>query len=1221
MSTTELLHSLVNYSLSAHLQENSIFFAERLFYESPSPEHLNLLAQCYFRMGKHKQTYLILQDAGGGLSEVNKYLLSLTCVTLDKLEEAEEVLRPRSVSSAGITVDALLDVPGRAAGVYLLGKICRKQQRRDMAIDYYKICLQMDPYMWCAITDLSEMGVQLNFDTLFGGALASGTTDFASLFPDMSEQHHKMAAQNRSNKLYNMSLAESIITSKGPTIANGRGSMHQAFGSSGGSCKGKNGEVETDGVIDDNGSFSAGGAASQRVSLALGLSSLSLQVPFPSPLGGMPLAAFGSVHSAASVRNSNSSSVHSSIHGPTGMLDLGGMHDSSLDHSGSISGTTAHDHDHHQRNGVAAYATAAKASNGEPIGRGLFPPTTSGKAGSSTESKNKYRDSHDNHPVDDEDEYRDWFGDGARGGLESGVGAQRAGSLSSTGGGVHSTGGKHIAASLFGGATPSSPPPLPIATGSGSLSTGITPLVRSMGLESEQKKAMAAVASVDAALSSHFAALQQQHSHAVALGAARRVSFGPNATAELPPDTGTPQQQQQQLDPCIPHRPPTSAGAITPSNAPPSTGSNASSVQTEESPPTDGEHPHKIQRTADETDDHSTPPGNKSTDNDNGSTGMGTGGLLLGGTEKKLPIMPGAPVRSTVKKSARRTGGEKSGGGGGSSSSSGAGGVNVMGDAMYDGGGYEYSISSQYAGGRSVSDVSDGFDRGITGGLNDDSEDDDDDDDDGRGSYMVSSMALFASGDGIDVSDTLSAGKNMTGDSILSPPFTLPKSAAGAGGLPAGRMSMSSAPPSAIVHSNSKFDPSFGSADYTRDDDDDERGGINLFHTGGNSVRSDLNSAGVTATLHRGPSTSGGATRGLATTGSSSAAGVKTRLFRQSLSPFPIGSSPILHGAATVDQEKEDIIQAREEALYNQKKYEQQDKYHSQQQQQQLQLGQQAPFAGQTRRRASRSGSLSSNNSDSGVIGGATASSVAATVAHQAEAAQYIVDLLLVFAKAHQLLASYRCRDSIDMLHTLPTTHFKSGLVNQMLGRAYYEMNEYKSSVLAYREMLRLEPFRLKGLEILSTALWHLKSEKDLCALAQQVVEVDKFAPETWCVVGNCFSLQREPDVAIKFFQRALQIEPTFAYAHTLCGHELVNNEDLEKAATSFRQAILFNERHYNAWYGLASLYYRQERYELSEYHFRRALSINSASSVLHCYLGKHVVLHMNHYFKNYHQK
>ena len=55
-----------------------------------------------------------------------------------------------------------------------------------------------------------------------------------------------------------------------------------------------------------------------------------------------------------------------------------------------------------------------------------------------------------------------------------------------------------------------------------------------------------------------------------------------------------------------------------------------------------------------------------------------------------------------------------------------------------------------------------------------------------------------------------------------------------------------------------------------------------------------------------------------------------------------------------------------------------------------------------------------------------------------------------------------------------------------------------------------------------------------------KVSEIDKFCPETWCVVGNCFSLQKEPDTAIRFFQRALQIDPTYTYANTLCGHEQV---------------------------------------------------------------------------------
>ena len=82
------------------------------------------------------------------------------------------------------------------------------------------------------------------------------------------------------------------------------------------------------------------------------------------------------------------------------------------------------------------------------------------------------------------------------------------------------------------------------------------------------------------------------------------------------------------------------------------------------------------------------------------------------------------------------------------------------------------------------------------------------------------------------------------------------------------------------------------------------------------------------------------------------------------------------------------------------------------------------------------------------------------------------------------------------------------------------------------------------------------------------MVELDRRSPQCWCVVGNCFSLQKEHETALKFFQRALQLDPRFTYAYTLCGHEYVCNEDLDKAVACFRYAIRLDDRHYNAWYG-----------------------------------------------------
>ena len=61
-------------------------------------------------------------------------------------------------------------------------------------------------------------------------------------------------------------------------------------------------------------------------------------------------------------------------------------------------------------------------------------------------------------------------------------------------------------------------------------------------------------------------------------------------------------------------------------------------------------------------------------------------------------------------------------------------------------------------------------------------------------------------------------------------------------------------------------------------------------------------------------------------------------------------------------------------------------------------------------------------------------------------------------------------------------------------------------------------------MEYYSTALWHLQKEVQLSALAQDLVEEDRESPQAWCTTGNCFSLQKEHEAAIRFFSRAIQV-------------------------------------------------------------------------------------------------
>lgn len=220
------------------------------------------------------------------------------------------------------------------------------------------------------------------------------------------------------------------------------------------------------------------------------------------------------------------------------------------------------------------------------------------------------------------------------------------------------------------------------------------------------------------------------------------------------------------------------------------------------------------------------------------------------------------------------------------------------------------------------------------------------------------------------------------------------------------------------------------------------------------------------------------------------------------------------------------------------------------------------------------------------------------------QSAEGLMALMRLLGEGYMQLSQYNCKSAIDAFSSIPKQHYTSSWVQSMLAKAHYERRDYESSANIFREIHRKEPNRLQLMEIYSSVLWHLQRDVKLSALAQDLMAQDKLSPVTWCVSGNCFSLHKEHETAIKFFERAVQVDPDFAYSYTLLGHELVITEELEKAMSCFRTAILKDPRHYNAWYGIGSIYSKQERYSLAEFHYKHALDINPQSSVIMVHIG-----------------
>jgi len=193
---------------------------------------------------------------------------------------------------------------------------------------------------------------------------------------------------------------------------------------------------------------------------------------------------------------------------------------------------------------------------------------------------------------------------------------------------------------------------------------------------------------------------------------------------------------------------------------------------------------------------------------------------------------------------------------------------------------------------------------------------------------------------------------------------------------------------------------------------------------------------------------------------------------------------------------------------------------------------------------------------------------------------------------------------AVQIFRSLPSAQRETPWVLAQLAKAYYEAADYKNAEDCFARLLKVQPSRIEDMEVYSTVLWHLKKENALTFLCHTLRDQDYHAPQTWCAVGNAFSLTREHDQAIAAFKRATQLDENFAYAWTLMGHEYIANEEFDAALSSFRKSVTVDRRCYGGWYGLGKSYERMGKLEEAEKHYRIAASINPSNATLIVCIG-----------------
>ncbi|CEP60242.1 anaphase promoting complex subunit CDC27 LALA0_S01e06238g [Lachancea lanzarotensis] len=213
---------------------------------------------------------------------------------------------------------------------------------------------------------------------------------------------------------------------------------------------------------------------------------------------------------------------------------------------------------------------------------------------------------------------------------------------------------------------------------------------------------------------------------------------------------------------------------------------------------------------------------------------------------------------------------------------------------------------------------------------------------------------------------------------------------------------------------------------------------------------------------------------------------------------------------------------------------------------------------------------------------------------------------LYALAKSYKAASRFDCYKAVRILNEELPRHILAGMpwVLALLGKLHFELVNYEMSKKYFSSLRELQPFRVSDMEVYSTLLWHLNDSTGLSYLCHELLEVSRTAPQTWCCIGNLFSLQKDHEESTKAFQRSTQIDPHFTYAYTLQGHEYSSNDAFDTAMNCYRKALASNPNHYNAYYGLGMCCLKLGQYEECFLHFERARSINPVNVILICCCG-----------------
>jgi anaphase-promoting complex subunit 8 len=189
-------------------------------------------------------------------------------------------------------------------------------------------------------------------------------------------------------------------------------------------------------------------------------------------------------------------------------------------------------------------------------------------------------------------------------------------------------------------------------------------------------------------------------------------------------------------------------------------------------------------------------------------------------------------------------------------------------------------------------------------------------------------------------------------------------------------------------------------------------------------------------------------------------------------------------------------------------------------------------------------------------------------------------------------------------------SHLQGGLlpnsryISAQLAMLYYHMQDYENAQNYFVHIREQDPYRIEYMDTYSNILYVKEKRPELSLLAREFHRIEKYRPETCCIIGNYYSLREEREKAVIYFQRALKIDPTYLSAWTLMGHEYIEMRNTTAAVNAYRSAVDIDPRDYRAWYGLGQTYEVLSMPHYALYYYSKSCTLRPYDGRMWCALA-----------------